>query len=321
MDRRNVLAAGLASTIISSNAHAFAAPAPIVPNASFKLWPDEAPGLLNPMLDDHVEERSTDPAVVDRGLERVRTPRLDVFEARQPNGTAVLIMPGGGYQRLVFDKEGYEPAMWLAARGVTVFVLMYRLPGQGWENRSNVPLADAQRAMRLIRAQAGRWKVNPARVAAMGFSAGGHLCADLAARFGRTVYGPVDAADALDPRPMLAAPIYPVVAMDPAITHAGSRSKLLGEAITPEMEIEHSVDLQVTAATPPCFLVHAEDDAGVPVENSIRLRAALRAAKVPVEAHLFETGGHGFGIRPSGGHAAIWPELFYNWAKSHGLFG
>jgi len=175
--------------------------------------------------------------------------------------------------------------------------------------------------MRLIRSQAGKWKIDPRRVAAMGFSAGGHLCGDLAARFARNAYAPVDSADALDARPALAAPIYPVVSMDPAIAHAGSRSKLLGEAITSEMEIEHSVDRQITAASPPCFLVHAEDDAVVPVENSVRLRAALKAAKVPVEAHLFETGGHGFGIRATGGHAAIWLELFSNWARSHGLFG
>jgi acetyl esterase/lipase len=150
----------------------------------------------------------------------------------------------------------------------------------------------------------------------------GHLCADLATRFGRKTYAPVDNADALDPRPMLAAPVYPVVSMDPAISHAGSRAHLLGDVVSPELEVEHSVDRQVTAATPPCFLVHAEDDPGVKVENTVRLGAALRAAKVPVETHLFEAGGHGFGLRLPAGHpAAVWPDLFYTWSKSHGLFG
>lgn len=319
MDRRDLLAAGLASTIVTRPAMAFEAAVPIVPDASFNLWPGDTPGLLDPTLADHVEHRGTDPAIIDRAMERVRTPRIDVFRAKQPNGAAVLVIPGGGYQRVVFDREGYEPGVWLAARGITAFVLVYRLPGQGWENRSDTPLSDAQRAMRLIRSQASKWNIDPRRVAAMGFSAGGHLCADLATRFGHKAYSPVDAADALDARPMLAAPIYPVVSLDPAITHAGSRSKLLGEAITPEMEAAHSADRQVSGATPPCFLVHAEDDTVVPVENSVRLRAALKTAKVPVETHLFEAGGHGFGIRRSA--AAIWPELFHTWAKSHGLLG
>lgn len=321
MHRRTLLATGLAGTLLAPAA-ARAAAGPAVPDASFKLWPGEAPGLGDPALDDHVMERSTDPARPDRSMDRIRTPRLDVFRAARPNGAAVLVIPGGGYQRVVLDKEGYELGPWLAAHGITAFILFYRLPGEGWRDRSNAPLADAQRAMRLIRAQAGAWRIDPARVAAMGFSAGGHLCADLATRFGRKVYAPVDAADALAARPMLAAPIYPVVSMDPLIAHAGSRALLLGPDASAEAAAEHSPERQVTKATPPCFLVHAEDDATVPVENTIRFRAALKAAGVPVETHLFETGGHGFGIaRVAGQPAAVWPELYLAWAKPHGLLG
>ncbi|RYD56735.1 MAG: alpha/beta hydrolase, partial [Sphingomonadales bacterium] len=212
---------------------------------------------------------------------------------------------------------------WFAARGITAFVLIYRLPGEGWRDRMNAPLADAQRAMRLIRAHAPEWRIDPRRVAAMGFSAGGHLCADLATRFARKTYEPVDAADALDSRPMLAAPIYPVISMDPAIAHSGSRSLLLGSDPTAEAAREHSPDQQVTAATPPCFLLHAEDDKTVPVENSIRFRAALKAAGVPVEAHIFEKGGHGFGWgrQTQGKPVHVWPELYLAWARTHGLLG
>jgi acetyl esterase/lipase len=323
MDRRDLLAAGLAGSLLAPSAQARAPKGPVKPDSSFNLWPGEARGLTNPALDDHIWARSKDPAFPDRAMDRIRTPRLDVFRAKKPNGAAMLVIPGGGYQRVVLDKEGYELGPWLAARGITAFVLFYRLPGEGWRDRMNAPLADAQRAMRLIRSRAAEWRIDPKRVAAMGFSAGGHLCADLATRFARKTYEPMDAVDALDARPMLAAPIYPVVSMDPAIAHGGSRSLLLGPDATAETAREHSPERQVTAATPPCFLVHAEDDETVPIDNSIRFRAALKAAGVPVEAHIFEKGGHGFGWgrRTEGLPAHAWPELYLAWAKTHGLVG
>ena len=171
--------------------------------------------------------------------------------------------------------------------------------------------------MRLVRANADKYGLDPARVAAMGFSAGGHLCADLSTRFDARVYAPVDAADALSARPCLSAPIYPVVSMDATIAHTGSRANLLGPQPTRAMEIAHSPDRQVRRDTPPTFLCAAEDDATVPVANTVLLHAALRAAGVPVEMHLFEHGGHGFGLRGAVGKpVAIWPELFWHWATA-----
>ncbi|RYY23069.1 MAG: alpha/beta hydrolase [Sphingomonadales bacterium] len=328
MDRRELLAAGIAGTLLApaaanaANAAQASAPGgPVKPDTSFNLWPGEAPGLTNQALDDHVWDRSKDPAWPDRAVDRIRNPRLDVFRAAKPNGAAMLVIPGGGYQRVVLDKEGYEFGPLLAARGITVFVLFYRLPGEGWHDRMNAPLADAQRAMRLIRSRAAEFRIDPKRVGAMGFSAGGHLCASLATSHARRTYQPVDAADALDARPMLAAPIYPVVSMDPAIAHGGSRSLLLGPDATAEAARLHSPELQVGADTPPCFLLHAENDETVPVDNTIRFRAALKAAGIPVETHIFEKGGHGFGWgkRTEGEPVHAWPELFLAWAKSHGL--
>lgn len=326
MDRRDLLtAAGLTGPLLPLAARAAAIPPalPTAPDASFPLWPGDAPGLLDKAFEDHVAVRNPDPTFPDRAMDHIRTPRLDVFRAKNPNGAAMLITPGGGYARVVVDKEGYELAPWLAARGITAFVLFYRLPGDPWQDPSNVALADAQRAMRLIRHQATKWKVDPARVGAMGFSAGGHLCADLATRFGRKVYAPVDAADTLDARPRLAAPIYPVVSMDPSFAHIGSRNALIGKNPSPEVATEHSPERQVGPNTPPCFLSHAEDDTTVPIQNTLALRAALKAAKVPVETHLFEQGGHGFGWgdRTKGKPAHLWPELFLAWAKGHGLLG
>ena len=315
IDRRTLLAAPL---VVAPLAALAKLPAPAT---SIRLWPGEAPGLIATDLAERVTDRSKNPAIRDRAVTGIRHPRLDVFPAAKPNGAAMLVIPGGGYQRVVMDKEGYELAPWLAERGITAFVLFYRLPAEGWRDPANTPLADAQRAMRLIRASAATYRIDPARVGAMGFSAGGHLCADLAVRHARRVYEPVDAADRLDARPALAAPIYPVISMDPAIAHLGSRDNLIGADPTDSFVAEHSPDQQVGKTTPPCFLAHAEDDATVAVANSIALHSALKAAGVPVEMHLFEKGGHGFGWgrRTAGLSAHLWPELWLAWAKGRGF--
>lgn len=290
------------------------------PAETIDLWPNGAPGMPARPPVETVNERSTDPALTDRAVFGITRPRLVVFRPRIPNGSAVLVTPGGGYRWVVVDKEGYEIGRWLAARGWTVFVLFYRLPGEGWADRANVALSDAQRAMRVIRARARDYGLYPERVAAMGFSAGGHLCADLATRFSARTYAPVDAADALSPRPDLAAPIYAVQSMALPQAHRGSRDLLLGPNPSPALIRAHSPEFNVSRDTPPSFLVHAEDDETVPVENSILFRAALKRAGVPVETHLFTHGGHGFGLRRAAGKPAeIWPELFVNWAGSHGL--
>ncbi len=286
------------------------------PRASIALWPNGAPGALGALPREVITERSKDTLHKDRAIVGIGAPRIDVFPARKPNGAAVLLIPGGGYARIAFDREGYEMADWFNARGITAFVLFYRLPHEGWADAANVPLADAQRAMRLMRSRASDYGVDPAKLMAMGFSAGGHLCADLATRFDTKIYTPLDAADALSARPTLAAPIYPVVSLSAPYAHPGSRLMLLGANPTPEQDAAHSPDQIVAKDTPPCFLVHAEDDPVVPVENTLLLRAALKKAGVPVETHLFEKGGHGFALRNVVGMPAhVWPELFLNWAR------
>lgn len=289
------------------------------PVETIDLWPKGAPGAPAG-LTETVQERSTDALVNDRAVWGITRPRMAVFRPDRPNGAAVLLTPGGGYKWVVVDKEGYELGRWLAARGFTAFVLFYRLPGEGWAAGPDAPLADAQRAMRLIRHRAGEYRIDPERVAAMGFSAGGHVCASLSTRFAARVYDPVDAADRLSARPLCAAPIYPVVSMDPAIAHLGSREKLLGAAPNSAAEAAYSPDRTVPADAPPHFLLHAEDDDVVPVDNALRLHAALRAQKVPVELHLFAHGGHGFGLRKAiGKPVEVWPDLWRAWARTTGL--
>jgi acetyl esterase/lipase len=221
---------------------------------------------------------------------------------------------------VVIDKEGLEIAPRLLDAGVTVFLMRYRLPAEGWAQRSEVALQDVQRAMRLIRANAARFGLDPQRVTAMGFSAGGHVAASVATRHAEQVYAPVDAADRLDARPDLSVLMYPVITMALPHAHTGSRTALLGDAPSSVQEAAHSLHRRVGATTPPTFIVHAADDPSVPVENSLDYIAALRAAKVPFEAHIFEEGGHGFGIRfVKDKPASAWPDLFLAWAERRGF--
>lgn len=287
------------------------------PEETIDLWPDGAPGMPATPLQETVNERSNDPQLTDRAVYGILRPRLAVFRPTLPNGAAVLIMPGGGYRWVVVDKEGYELGRWLAARGFTVFVLFYRLPGEGWAAGPNVALSDAQRAMRLIRSRYAGFGIDPERVAAMGFSAGGHLCADLATRYAVTTYDAVDKADTLSARPVVAAPIYPVISMSRPLAHAGSRELLIGADADAATERAHSPQFNVPANAPPCFLLHAEDDGVVDVGNTLEFRAALKAKSIPVETHLFTHGGHGFGLRRAVGKpVAAWPELFVGWART-----
>jgi acetyl esterase/lipase len=328
IDRRHLLGtaiAGIGTAALAQTrppSRGTGAPVPGLPEPmeTIDLWPKGAPGMPARPPVETVNERSTDAQVTDRAVFGITRPRLVVFRPAVPNGSAVLVTPGGGYRWVVVDKEGYEIGRWLAARGWTVFVLFYRLPGEGWAAGPDVALSDAQRAMRVIRSRARDYGVMPERVAAMGFSAGGHVCADLLTRFGTATYAPVDAADRLSPRPDIAAPIYPVVSMTAPLAHAGSRGLLVGKDASPALEAAHSPDRVATSASPPTFLVHAEDDDVVPVENSLSLRAALRRAGVETETHLFAHGGHGFGLRRAMGKpASAWPELFTAWARTHGL--
>ncbi|HEY0314724.1 MAG TPA: alpha/beta hydrolase [Sphingomonas sp.] len=285
------------------------------------LWPGTPPGGPAPAsLIEKAADQSHDPAHSDRWITGVSQPRLIVHRPARPNGAAVLLLPGGGYGFLSYDNEGVEQARWLNAQGVTAFILLYRLPGEGWTHRADVPLQDAQRAMRLIRANAGTYGIQPSRVAVIGFSAGGHLAGSLATRHAETVYAPVDAADRLPARPDLAGLIYPVVSLSAPFTHGGSRDNLLGADAPDEIRRRYSVERRVDAQTPPCFLVHAGDDGLVPVANSLSLYTVLQAQKHPAELHIFAQGGHGFGVRPPASvPASAWPRLFTAFAASQGI--
>ena len=292
--------------------------APADPTETIRLWPGAAPGGERVTVTPRVTERSTDPAFHDRFAQYTTDPILTVLRPARPNGASLLLIPGGGYKWAVVDKEGLDCARVFAAAGVTCFVLRYRLPGDGWAAGPDAPLQDAQRALRLVRAQAAAHGLDPVRVAVLGASAGGHLAGMLTAREDAT-YAPVDEADGLRHRPDLSILLYPVATMSDPHVHAGSRLELLGPTPTAEAMERYSLERMDWTGRPPTFLLHAIDDEAVPVENSLQLLTTLRAAGVSTEAHLFEEGGHGFGVRLiEGKPAATWPLLMMAWAARHG---
>jgi acetyl esterase/lipase len=266
---------------------------------TFPLWPDGTP-----------EAKGDDP---DKDV-----PNITLYRPRPEaaTGAAVVVCPGGGYGHLAMDHEGKQVAEWLNGLGVTTAVLKYRL---GPRYRHPAMIQDAGRAIRMVRARAGEWGIDPKRVAILGFSAGGHLASTAGTHFDA---GQPDASDPVErqsSRPDRMILLYPVVSLEAPYTHGGSRRNLLGD--TPPGDLVHSLsnETQVTSQTPPTFLAHTNEDKGVPPENSIMFVLALRKAGVPVEYHLFEKGRHGLGLGGNEPAFAAWPGLCATWLKGQGF--
>lgn len=285
-------------------------PQGIISDASFPLWPEgQMPDAAHTEAERLVLERGA-PGGHDRAILHVNQPILEVFRPAVPNGAAVIIAPGGGYFRLAIDKEGAAPARRLNQSGVTAFVLNYRLPADGWASGYDAPVQDIQRAIRLVRARAATWNLDVARIGVMGFSAGGNLAAAAVTRFDDQVYAAVDAADGLSARPDFACLCYAAMSM-------GNRPQ--GDARPGDLR---PLDQRVRSGLPPVFLVHAADDDTVPVSHSLDMFTACKAAGVPVEMHVYQEGGHGFGLTlPDDRPASHWPDAFDTWARRTGIFG
>lgn len=245
-------------------------------------------------------------------------PTLDLYPAasNQSVGTAVVVLPGGGYRNLALDHEGEQIARWWNARGVSAFVLRYRL---GPKYHHPVELGDAQRAIRWVRSRAEAYGFQPNRIGIMGFSAGGHLASSTATLFEQGSPSASDPIDRLDSRPDFAVLLYPVISMTTEFVHAGSKRNLLGDSPDPQLAERLSTELQVTAKTPPVFLFHTTDDPVVPVENSVLFYLALRRAGVPAELHIYEHGRHGVGLAADDPILSTWPSRLEDWMRLHGL--
>ena len=255
------------------------------------LWPDGAPnssGLTG-------EEQETRPHFVTN----VTHPTLTVYHPEKPNGMAIIMCPGGGYRGLGMDGEGYDMTPWFCGQGITYMVLKYRMPNGHWE----VPVSDAEQAIRMVRQHAKEWNVNPYKVGLMGASAGGHLTATLATHYNS------------ETRPDFQILLYPVISMVSGITHGGSRKNLLGDNPTKELEDAYSLERRVSPRSPQAFIVLSADDGAVPPMNSIGYFLALNQQKVPVSMHIYPIGGHGWGFRDNFTYKRQWTEELEKWLR------
>jgi len=265
------------------------------------LWPEGAPGA--------------------KGNQAGDKPSLTIYlpTEEKATGTAVVIFPGGGYGGLAMGHEGHQIAEWLNSFGVAGFILKYRHRNSGAGYGHPAPIQDAQRAIRTVRGRAAKWGVDPGRIGIIGFSAGGHLASSAGTHFNTSYYAAVDDLDRVSCRPDFMILGYPVISFTERYAHTGSMKNLLGQQADKTMQRLFSNEKQVSAATPPTFLVHTYEDKVVPPENSIYFYLALRKAKVPAEMHIYLKGRHGVGLGAGAGEVSSWPQRCVGWMRAQGL--
>lgn len=306
----------LAAMPFAAALHAAPVPTPEPGGNVVELWPGGAPGGERVTVREELLERSPTGPLRDRIAQHVTRPVMTLFEPEGDyNGMTLLIVPGGAYTRVVIDKEGFESAEWFAERGFAAAVLRYRMPADGWAAGADAPVHDAMRALRLLRERPIKG-VRPTGVGIIGFSAGGHLTARLITE-PRLSYARRDATDDVPARPDFAVLMYPVIATTGAHAHKGSAEQLVKAGVRVPDLARYSPDLNVSPTNPRTMLIHAADDTAVDSGNSLAMYSALRKAGVPSALHVFDRGGHGFGMRGVAGlDSAAWPELVRAWALS-----
>jgi acetyl esterase/lipase len=306
---RRLLAVLIAALALWGAASPLAAQSTAAPE-EIRLWPGTPPGngkVTGP------EKIGTEGAGYG-AVSNIATPRMRVYRPATPNGAAVLVAGGGGYFRIQLWKESTPAAEWLQARGFTVFELIYRLPNDGWD--SSAPFMDAQRAMKIIRARAGEFGVDPGRIGIMGFSAGGHLAGFTAYQPARALYSGADAYETVSARPDFAVLLFPVVTLRKPYDTTRTRREIVGDKASTKAETEWSLDTYATKDAPPTIIFASADDPTTPPGHGILLFQTLIAAGASAELHLFRDGGHGWGLGKPEQVISQWPALFEHWAKS-----
>jgi len=277
------------------------------------LYPDSIPNS-KPVPDEEKSDTSTSGRIM---MSKISRPTLTVYlpPKEKANGAAVIVIPGGGYRMVAAVHEGSEVAKRFNEMGVTAFVLKYRLPSDvTMVNKEIGPVQDAQRAIQLVRERAKEWEIDKSRVGILGFSAGGHLASTAGTHFNHAY---IDAGKKVNLRPDFMILVYPVISFADSICHMGSRDNLIGKDPSPEKKEEYSNELQVTKKTPPTYLVHAEDDSTVKVQNMLLFATALQKNKVPFDFYLYEKGGHGFGLINHTSEVK-WMDLVQEWMGKSG---
>ncbi len=259
--------------------------------------------------------------VMHKGYDTI-APFIDYYPSSNPSGhkTAVIICPGGAYTNLAWDKEGILVSRFFNNNGIDAFVLKYRLNNGNQEgHRYPAQYNDLTTAIRIVRSRASEWRIDPDKTGVMGFSAGGHLASTAATILQKANPDAVNPLERLSSRPSFAILIYPVITMDTIYAHRYSREMLLGKTPDEALVTALSTEKRVTADTPPVFLVHADDDKGVPPQNSILFYQALKKYKVPASLFIYDHGGHGFGMAPTDPLLNQWPALCMQWLKRQGF--
>lgn len=304
-------AAMFAATVaLACTGQALAQEAPGKPS-TIDLWPGKAPGGSGPSGPERIGQSGTGVGAVSN----VSRPRIEIYRPANPNGAAVILVGGGGYFRIGIGHEVMPTAKWLAALGVTPIVLYYRLPADHWP--AVAPFQDAQRAIRIVRSRAQELGIDPKRIGILGFSAGGNLAGIAETRFADAFYTPVDATDQVSARPDFAGLIYPVVSLRPPFDTTRSSRELATQSDSVQA---YSVESHVSHDTPPTFLAQAADDPIANIGNSLVMFDALKKNDVDAELHVFDKGGHGWGLGDPGSAVAAWPRLFAAWARRNGFF-
>ena len=278
---------------------------------SIDLWPGSPPGGGGSKGPERIGQSGTGVGAVSN----INRPRIEIYKPARPNGAAVVLIGGGGYFRIGMGHEVMPTAKWLAALGVTPVVLYYRLPADHWP--AAAPFQDGQRAIRVLRAHATELGIDAKRIGVVGFSAGGNLAGIAETRFADTLYPAVDAADQLSARPDFAGLVYPVISLQKPFDTTRSSRELSTQADSVQA---YSVELHVSHDTPPTFLAQAVDDPIANIGNSLVMFDALRKNSVDTELHVFDKGGHGWGLGDPGTAVAQWPQLFASWASRAGFF-
>ncbi|MBV9989530.1 MAG: alpha/beta hydrolase [Chitinophagaceae bacterium] len=279
------------------------------------LYPQGVPGAIVKNIPEKVTVNPQDGVTITGDIQK---PLLYIHRPAKPNGVAVLICPGGGYYVLAMDHEGHNIARWFTERGITAFVLKSRLPDDNLMTQKTIrPLQDAQQAMRIIRGNAARWKIDPSKLGIMGFSAGGHLASTVGTHFNKQVGEITDPKISVRPDFMILG--YPMISYKPGNYPATAPNRLLGDKPSAALIEEYSNELHVTADTPPTFLFLSSDDFLSPM-NSIGFFNALLQHKVPAELHVFEKGGHGYALsKKHRGHVEEWDRELEGWLRDRKL--